>query len=139
MPVLNKAYESLDERMKPIVLEILQELEKRGWQPKVAEGRRSAEQQREKVRLGYSQTMNSYHLSGLAADIIDTRHAWNIPLTHQFWVDLGDIVNRLHVPEEGRIRWGGTWDRPYSMYLNCVKNKQKIAWFADVAHVELRL
>lgn len=48
MPVLNAAYNSLDKRFQPIVLSILEELEKKGWQPIVAEGRRTIEQQREK-------------------------------------------------------------------------------------------
>jgi len=44
---------------------------KKRWQPVVASGLRSESEQREKVALGYSLTMNSKHRIGNAADIID--------------------------------------------------------------------
>lgn len=135
MPILNAAYKSLNDKFKPIVLEIMTQLETKGYQPIVAEGLRTRAQQAEKVRLGYSQTMNSYHLSGFAADIVDKRYMWDIPLSHQYWKDQGLIVENLAKKNPG-LRWGGTWGKGYQRYLDYVLGKTK--YFVDVAHVELR-
>jgi len=71
----------------------------------IAEAMRTKEQQAEKVRLGYSKTMNSYHLKrgsdgkGLAADIVPKSTGWNAP--KRFWLLLGWAC---HTHEVG---WGG--------------------------------
>jgi hypothetical protein len=135
MPIINKAFESLDPKFKPIVLEVLTRMEAKGWQPFVCEGKRSVAQQREKVRLGYSKTMNSYHLTGKAADIVDKRYMWDIGLSHQYWKDQGAIVNELAAKYPG-LQWGGDWGKGYQRYLNYLLGKTK--YFVDVAHVELR-
>jgi len=83
MPIINNAFKSLNDKFKPIVLEIMTRLEAKGWRPIVAEGLRTRAHQAEKVRKGYSTTMNSYHLTGMAADIVDKRYNWDIPLTLQ--------------------------------------------------------
>lgn len=136
MPYINKAFESLEPKFKPLVLEIMEKLEAKGWQPAVIEGRRTLAQQREKVRRGVSQTMRSYHLSGMAADICDRRYLWNVPLSHQYWKDQGAIVEELAKSNPG-LRWGGTWGRGYQRYLDYLRGKTH--YFVDVAHVELRL
>lgn len=136
MPTINKAFESLEAKFKPIVLEIMTRLEAKGWQPIVAEGRRTLAQQKEKVRLGYSKTLNSYHLTGMAADIVDKRYMWNIPLSHQYWKDQGAIVNELAKSNPG-LQWGGDWGKGYQRYLNYLLGKTK--YFVDVAHCELRI
>lgn len=141
MPLLNKAFYSLNKDFQPIVQEILVRLESLEYQPTVAEGRRTEAQQREKVRLGYSQTMQSYHLSGLAADIIDKRWGWNIGNVHRFWWDLYLIASSLSV-RKGKIRCGLIWDHPeradiYNRALNKDKSA-KVNWFVDAAHIELR-
>lgn len=130
-----KAFDSLEDKFKPIVAEIMKQLMAKGWQPVVAEGRRTVAQQKEKVRLGYSKTMNSYHLTGMAADIVDRRYGWDIPLSHQYWKDQGQIVTDLRksIPN---LRWGGDWGQGYSRYLSYVLGKTR--YFVDVAHVELR-
>lgn len=133
--ILNKAFNSLEPKFRPIVLEILKQLEAKGWQPIVAEGRRTVAQQREKVKLGYSKTMNSYHLTGMAADIVDKRYMWNISLSHQYWRDQGQIVNSLRTSNTG-LQWGGDWGKGYQRYINYLLGKTK--YFVDVAHVELR-
>lgn len=135
MPVQNRAFRSLEDKFKPIVLEIMTRLEAKGWQPRVIEGRRTLAQQREKVRRGVSKTMRSYHLTGMAADICDRRYLWNIPLSHQYWKDQGRIVNDLKKEIPG-LRWGGDWGRGYQRYLNYLLGKTR--YFVDVAHVELR-
>lgn len=132
----NKAFDSLDERFKPIVEDILQQLEAKRYQPFVCEGRRTEAQQREKVAKGYSKTMKSYHLTGLAADIVDKRYMWNVPVTHPFFIALGEVVKGISV-DGGYLRWGGDWNVPGRFEI--LKKKGKINWFVDVAHVELRL
>ena len=109
--------EGLRPELRSKVENILRGLVARGWHPRVAEGIRTIEQQREKVRKGYSKTMNSKHLKGLAADIIDRRWGWEGPTSntnHQFWKDLGELAKK-----EGLI-WGGDWTS-----------------LVDVAHVQL--
>ena len=123
---------SLNSDMRSRVRHVLTRLQGRGWRPVVFHGRRTAVQQAEKVRLGYSPTMNSFHVAGTqlhhdrngmnwdvkgeAADIVDARYLWAGPaesLHFQFWNDLGWIAESLG------LTWGGRWKKP------------------DVAHVEL--
>ena len=134
---------------QPIVKEILKRLRRLGWQPKVAEGLRTLAQQQDKVKRGYSQTLNSYHLTGYAVDIIDARYAWNIPQNHRFWYDLGITTLDL-AKTEPALGWGGLWSRGkvdttkessrLAAYTRAVTEGKLglITWFADVAHVEMR-
>jgi hypothetical protein len=128
--------DSLEPTFKPIVEEILAKLKAKGWQPIVAEGRRTLAEQKEKVRLGYSTTLNSYHLSGMAADVVDKRFLWNINISHQFWKDLGRIVIDM-IPNHPGLRWGGDWGKGWQRYQQYVGGKTK--YFIDVAHVEMRV
>ena len=113
---------------------ILRDLRQLGWQPVVAEGVRSREQQLEKVNKGYSKTMQSWHVPGTAkaawragnsydvvvggaADIVDQRFGWHGPaanLEFQFWKDLGKVA------KQHGCSWGGDWNS-----------------FKDVAHIEM--
>lgn len=114
VPMRNLDGLQADFRVK--VIAILKELAGKGWKPVVAEGLRTRAQQAEKVRLGYSKTMNSAHLLGLGADIVDRRYAWGGPAastSYAFWTDLGTAARA-----QGLI-WGGDWKK-----------------FKDVAHVE---
>lgn len=125
------------DRLHPVfrqyVQEILRDLTQLGWQPVVAEATRTREQQAEKVRKGYSKTMNSWHVPstqakfwetresysvvhGNAADIIDRRYGWAGPAAntgYKFWTDLGRAAKRRG------LTWGGDWKD-----------------FKDVAHIE---
>ena len=114
---------------------VLRELANREWQPVVWEGRRTTAEQAEKVRLGYSKTMGSWHVlsthaiipagkdgidivHGAAADIVDRRWEWGGPcanLNHHFWLSLGTVAKA-----QG-LEWGGDWKK-----------------FRDVAHVQMR-
>jgi len=108
--------ESLEPGVREKVRRVLVKLEQKKWQPRVAEGRRTLAEQREKVRRGVSKTMNSKHLCGIAADVIDRRYAWGGPAANtnfQFWRDLGAAAK-----SEGLV-WGGDWKS-----------------FKDVAHIE---
>ncbi len=145
MPTLNKAFHSLDEAFKPIVLNILKELEAKGWNPIVAEGKRTLAQQKEKVRTGVSETLHSYHLTGCAADIVDTRSTWNIPRVHQFWLDLVESALK-HLPKKGVLRFGMLWGvgnlksdlekKRLEIYKTALKKGKDVDWFCDAAHVE---
>ncbi len=123
---------SLNGDMRNRVRHVITRLHGRGWRPVVFHGRRTAEQQADKVRLGYSPTMNSFHVAGTqlhhhrngmnwdvkgeAADIVDARYLWTGPaesIHFQFWNDLGWLAESLG------LTWGGRWKKP------------------DVAHVEL--
>lgn len=94
---------------------VLKGLKERGWQPRVAEGRRTLKQQQEKINTGRSSLKNpqrSKHITGQAADIIDRRYGWKAP--QKFWDDLGELAKA-----QGLI-WGGDWKS-----------------FKDVAHVQV--
>jgi hypothetical protein len=142
MPVLNAAYSSLDDRFKPVVKEILTKLEAKGYQPIVCEGRRTTAQQAEKVKKGYSKTMKSYHLTGMAADIVDKRYMWNISNVHQFWWDLYEAA-KSSTPATGHLRYGMIWDDTAraAIYKKALDTKKPslVTWFCDVAHIELRV
>lgn len=109
----NDNFTGLDATFAAKLRTVLSCLESKGWLPRVASGLRSAEEQEQKVAQGYSTTMNSKHLFGKGADVIDRRYAWDIPKNHAFWQDLAACAKA-----QG-LTWGGDWG------------------IADVAHVEL--
>jgi hypothetical protein len=80
--------DGLESDFRARVENILRELTRQGWQPVVAEGRRTAAQQKAKFDAGVSRTLNSAHMHGLGADIIDQRYGWSIGQNHAFWLAL---------------------------------------------------
>lgn len=105
-PIDRRHLSGLQPAFRAKVERVLRRLQAEGWQPFVAEGLRTRAQQREKVRRGYSRTMNSRHLSGRAADIVDRRWGWGGPAKdddHPFWRALGRAA-----AAEG-LTWGGNW------------------------------
>lgn len=102
---------------------ILRDMTVSGWQPHVYSGVRTTAEQAEKVRLGYSKTMLSDHVSNVvhmlpegrgtftefyanAADIADRRYGWSglaANKNFQFWNDLGRIA------QKHGCGWGGNW------------------------------
>ncbi len=151
MPTKNKAFLSLKAQFQTVIWNILTSLEEHGFKPSVIEGLRTRAQQAEKVRLGYSKTMNSIHISGLAADICDTREMWNKGLVRPFWWALYETAKDQKITN-GRLRYGLTWDKPEraSIYKKAlddllagkITQKQadaRITWFCDVAHIEMHL
>lgn len=129
--VLNK----LNPQLQAVIVEVFTKLEAKGWQPIIAEGCRTVAQQREKVRKGYSRTMNSYHVKCKAADIVDKRYYWKVGIGHQFWKDYGKIVTDMRKTNKC-IRWGGDWGKGYQRYLDALAGKTR--YFVDVAHIEYR-
>jgi len=94
-----------DGNFRAKVAACLTDLQAHGEDPKVFEAKRTVEQQREKVRLGYSKTMNSYHLKrgkdggAKAADVADRTKGWNA--SKRFWLMLGSSA-LAH-----GVGWGG--------------------------------
>jgi len=90
---------------------ILIELEQQGWEPRVHEDAlRTPAQQAAKQAAGVSKTLNSAHLKGYGADIIDRRWAWGGPARSndfRFWHELGAAAGRQQV-DWGLAMWG--WD-----------------------------
>jgi hypothetical protein len=102
---------------------ILRDMAHLGWQPHVYSAVRTTAEQAEKVRLGYSKTMLSDHVTGVvhilpegresftefyanAADIADRRYGWSGLASNKnfkFWKDLGSIA------QKHGCGWGGNW------------------------------
>ena len=108
------AIESLQWFVRDRVLNILLELRREGFDPCCNEGLRSLERQKQLVAGGTSWTLNSLHLKGKAADIVDAKLLWGA--SKAFWSAVGSAARH-----QGML-WGGTW-----------KGKKR-----DVAHVEWR-
>lgn len=74
----------------------------------ITEGLRTREKQKEYVRTGKSQTMNSYHLKGKAVDIVvykDKKVTWDL----KYYKEIADIVKKIAVEKGLKITWGGDW------------------------------
>jgi len=92
----------------------LNRLEQLGYQPRVASGVRTLSEQRALVRAENSLTVDSAHVWGFGADIVDRRWGWNVPAGRTYWQDLMGAAQA-----EGLVS-GGAWKR-----------------FPDPAHVEM--
>ena len=75
----------------------------------VIEGRRTEARQRELVKSGASQTMNSRHLTGHAVDLAAWvgEIRWDMGLYYQIAATMQKCAKTAGVP----IRWGGCWLR----------------------------
>lgn len=74
----------------------------------VLEGLRTIERQRELVKAGASQTMNSRHLDGHAVDLgawVDNRIDWSWPLYDK----INDAMQKASAQVGVPIEWGGSW------------------------------
>jgi peptidoglycan L-alanyl-D-glutamate endopeptidase CwlK len=74
----------------------------------VLEGLRCIERQRELVKAGASQTMNSRHLDGHAIDLgawVDNRIDWSWPLYDKIAKAMKTASEQCGIP----IEWGGDW------------------------------
>ncbi|WP_443863900.1 M15 family metallopeptidase [Fusobacterium ulcerans] len=74
----------------------------------ITEGLRTIEKQKEYVRTGKSQTMNSYHLKGKAVDIVvykDGEVTWDL----KYYKKIANLVKRTAVEKGLKITWGGDW------------------------------
>ena len=76
----------------------------------VLEGLRCIERQRELVKAGASQTMNSRHLDGHAVDLgawVDGQVDWSWPLYSKIATAMKTGAQELNIP----IEWGGDWKK----------------------------
>jgi peptidoglycan L-alanyl-D-glutamate endopeptidase CwlK len=72
-----------------------------GHNPRLAEGKRSAERQAQLYREGKSKTLKSKHLTGDAWDIVDELLQW--AASQDFWRAVGRVARIT-----GCV-WGGQW------------------------------
>jgi peptidoglycan L-alanyl-D-glutamate endopeptidase CwlK len=75
---------------------------------KVIEGCRTLARQKELVKIGASQTMNSRHLTGHAVDLAalyGSKVAWDWPLYYVLGDCVKEAARRVSIP----IEWGGDW------------------------------
>ena len=87
----------------------------------IISGRRSLEEQRQLVKSGRSQTMNSRHIKGEALDFVPLdpttgKGRFDRGLAVKFAVAFMDAGQELAIP----VRWGGIWHH-----------------FEDIPHIEL--
>ncbi len=84
----------------------------------VIEGLRTKERQAQLVKDGFSQTMNSKHLTGRAVDIIPfpVLANWSGYKAQQ-WKDIADAMKAAAKEQGVRLTWGGDWrsfiDKPH--------------------------
>jgi peptidoglycan L-alanyl-D-glutamate endopeptidase CwlK len=74
----------------------------------VLEGMRSVARQKELVKAGASQTMNSRHLTGHAVDLgalVNGAVRWDWPLYHR----IADAMKRAASELGVSLEWGGDW------------------------------
>lgn len=75
----------------------------------VHEGLRTAERQKKLYASGASRTLDSYHLTGDAVDLVpyvDGVLRWEHPLCNQIAQAMHEACSRLHE----RVVWGRVWD-----------------------------
>ncbi|MBS0055537.1 M15 family metallopeptidase [Yersinia sp. KBS0713] len=75
---------------------------------KVIEGRRTLERQRELVKAGASQTLNSRHLTGHAIDIVplpDGKVSWE----WKYFYPMADAMKQAAAELGIAVEWGGNW------------------------------
>jgi peptidoglycan L-alanyl-D-glutamate endopeptidase CwlK len=115
---------SIEPILRVKVKAVVDELEKRGFQPKIFYGWRSVAVQQELVKKGRSKVRFSFHNAqkpdgtpnAYAADIVDKRWGWKPAAeTNGFWDALGQEAKK-----RGLV-WGGDWKS-----------------FKDVAHIQGR-
>jgi hypothetical protein len=116
---------------------ILDELEAKGFQPKISNAYRTEAQQLEKVAQGHAMkgaTKPGSHNWGCACDIIDRRWGWNVTDDNaKFFAALCDLARAAGLVSGGA--WfgkGGTRKKPTH---TSPWNGHGLGW--DVAHVEL--
>jgi len=106
-----KEKDGLVPKFKQKVEAVMKDLKKKGWQPEVVSGRRTWDQQKAMVHANQSPMMNSAHLHGYAAKIVDVRYrdkkVGSSINKHKFWDALGTAAQK-----HGLI-WGGTWRKGF--------------------------
>jgi peptidoglycan L-alanyl-D-glutamate endopeptidase CwlK len=94
----------------------------------VSEGLRTEKRQRQLVNSGASKTMDSYHITGHAIDLVayvGGKVRWDWPLYDQIAEAMWQSARGLNVP----LIWGGAWGLSSAEYPT--------ALFAKGAYIEL--
>jgi len=77
----------------------------------ITEGIRSRERQHELVRLGKSQTMNSYHLVGKAIDVaLAFDEGETVTWDFEVYRDFNECVQQACDEFSVVVTWGGEWE-----------------------------
>ncbi len=82
----------------------------------IVQGRRTIAQQRQYIKEGKSQTLDSRHLQGMAIDYVDVGATYHPERMKQISMAFKDAAKHLGIP----INWGGDWKS-----------------FKDTPHIEL--
>lgn len=111
----------------------------------VLEGLRTKEHQRELVRKGASQTMNSNHITGRAVDlvpIVDGKVSWD----WRYYYPIAEAMRKAAKELGIQVKWGGSWevlnttDAPTTKLVEnyvATRRKQGRKAFTDGPHFEL--
>lgn len=105
----------------------------------VVEGKRTLARQKQLVRRGASQTMNSRHLSGHAVDLVAVdgrRLLWNRPHYEQISAAMKQAAAELEID----LEWGGDWrsfkDTPHYQLAWAKYPKDDTSWHDQVEEPE---
>lgn len=95
----------------------------------VREGLRTVEQQRENVRKGVSQTMNSKHITGDAVDLYPSVLPAGWQTNPKVWLPVLDAVKQAADELGVKLRYGINWKNDPNLPIETK--------FIDAPHVEL--
>jgi peptidoglycan LD-endopeptidase CwlK len=101
----------------------------------VNEGLRSLAQQKLNVKNGVSQTLNSYHLTGFAVDLvpyINGKKVWDWEGCYKIAMAMDEAATKAGVARN--IRWGGAWDKRLSDFGGNVDEYKKAVQAYQVRH-----
>lgn len=95
----------------------------------VREGLRTVEQQRENVRKGVSQTMNSKHITGDAVDLYPSVLPAGWQTNPKVWLPVLNAVKQAADEQGVKLRYGINWKNDPNLPIETK--------FIDAPHVEL--
>ncbi|WP_431608312.1 M15 family metallopeptidase [Enterobacter asburiae] len=95
----------------------------------VREGLRTVEQQRENVRKGVSQTMNSKHITGDAVDLYPSVLPAGWQTNPKVWLPVLNAVKQAAGEQGVKLRYGINWKNDPNLPIETK--------FIDAPHVEL--
>ena len=105
----------------------------------IIEGLRTKEQQRENVKKGVSQTMNSYHLKGLAIDFWPVGFKGGAISEEHFKV--ADAFREASIKMTLDVVWGAAWSRylcDFDSAKEALEDYKKYGGkFIDAGHIEI--
>lgn len=147
-PKLNQI--TKDDAFRAKVDLVLEDLKGKKYDGFIAEAQRTVAQQREKVKKGYSKTMNSFHVKTgsdggcKAADIVQRGKGWSA--SKRFWLILGSSAWAHN------IGWGGLFglnSKQVKAMQKAIHTLRQAGWPIeheayqvqmgwDVAHVEIK-